>query len=1407
MRATAVTAVLAAASIARAADDAPQPSPTPPAPERREILVPAKDLAAVLAQNPRAVALTREQYETLLRDALKQLKPAPEPPRRAVLTSARYNAELRGNVVEVHADFTVNVLSEHWAEVPLRLSSLKLGEIKVDSETALRASAGTAGKARDDIETLIIRGRGEHKLSAQFTLPIQREPGLSAISLGLPAAATSAFTIKLPPQTHVESPLPVKIENTPDATLATVALAATTDLSLSWRAESDSAGNTPVIFEADSFLYVIDELKVQADLGIVLNASLGDLPASIQIALPADATPLQVQGSEVLKWNASGSAVTVELTPDQRKTVALRVLVETRVKWEGPQRPDGGGKAAGGGLPLLRGAEAAPTLALASRRATLSLPTPIVAGVHRAVGKLAVIGSREIKVRTIAADALARQTEGAFAPLIETDPNFVAAYQFPARTNPPAVAVEKIPPRFSADLDTLIDIQREAVFIERTVALTPDEGELFNADIDLPPGEELLSVREGDTEPDWTRDGAKLRIRWPDAVAVGGRKTFAIKTRIDPADWATLTQLALTIGDAKVERAEKTNGYIAARAEQMFRIETQTANLLERRDGRTTPVRGDFAWFRRNEFKLVLNVTRRTPEVRAALVGYALPLQGALSVRAEIDYDIDYSGVRIFRVKVPKQYAEQFYFDGDQIAERKLDGDTWTITLQKETLGRYALKVSAVIPFATTQRAEPPAAVPAPASGAKQAADGKKASAKTHSGGETHFDTEVPAIEPLDVKRDRGTWVVEANTDTEINFNAAGMNEIDLLNAPALPDYQPEHRIIGAFEYLGGQAHALKLTGARHASAKLLTTVVDQLQLTSVVSPTGVDRHEAIFDVRSAGDQFFDIKLPQGASLLSLAVDGSAVKPVGETASVVRVQLGAKPDRASATRIQVIYETSKRDWGAAGKFSLLSPRVTSRIPIIRTTWRAYLPEGFSYSEFATELQQRDAEPERVLIAKPFLFAGRALGSIFKRGYFSKATIEMRPENYRAMEAFGGNISGSIVDSRFAETQFQVMQKKEILYPVIERLKLDEKWAAPGQKLSKEETYQQLVKKLDFGAVKNTNLIDIGVHDVDPQEAADIANTLASVYIEKRREVQEQLISQALAQLEESVNEQRKAVETAAKRAAEIRQRLSIVDPDPEKASAADGTNADYGRAKNDYIAAKRLLESAEANINAEAMKIQVQITPAQIQQRAEPATSRKKSEISDFFEMKAESLAEQVAKGVKAPAAPAGKPATAAPEPARRMAELPNAVDALVVAGQAGAPEFGFKGKMAGLLPVQFDLPLTGKRYDFGGFYGPGKLRFKVQFHYLNWWSESRRAWVWFVVEGIGFLFLARNRPWFRMLLGVLVLTFVPLAVTPAATGFCNALLAGWLVAFALNRIAKRFVFRARVVEAIPARV
>ena len=330
---------------------------------------------------------------------------------------------------------------------------------------------------------------------------------------------------------------------------------------------------------------------------------------------------------------------------------------------------------------------------------------------------------------------------------------------------------------------------------------------------------------------------------------------FTIRTRIEPADWATVKEFALIVGDAKADGAEKTNGYIAAKSDEAFRIETRATDGLDKRDGRVTPVRGDFAWFRRNDFNLTLHIARRTPEVRATLTGYALPIAGALSVHAEIGYDVDFSGVKVFRVKVPKESAAQFYFDGEQIAERKLDGDTWTITLQKETLGRYALKVGAMLPFAR--------------------------------GADAKFEIGVRVIVPLDVQRERGTWVVEANTDTEITFEASGMNEIDSLHAPALADYQPEHRIIGVFDYLGGQPHALKLLGeslAYEVAAKTVQRSADvhavyQVNHTKIelVAAMTLDSREPLFSATLAMPADFVVQAVESERLRDWWRDGDTL--------------------------------------------------------------------------------------------------------------------------------------------------------------------------------------------------------------------------------------------------------------------------------------------------------------------------------------------------------------------------------------------------------------------------------------------------------------------------------------------------------------------------------------------------
>lgn len=177
-----------------------------------------------------------------------------------------------------------------------------------------------------------------------------------------------------------------------------------------------------------------------------------------------------------------------------------------------------------------------------------------------------------------------------------------------------------------------------------------------------------------------------------------------------------------------------------------------------------------------------------------------------------------------------------------------------------------------------------------------------------------------------------------------------------------------------------------------------------------------------------------------------------------------------------------------------------------------------------------------------------------------RQYFSKVTMEVKPDD-TGVKIFGNDRFAGSADSRFAPTQFQIIQRKELLYPVIDNLKLQDEWMSGGQRLPKEAAYIRLLRSLDIREVRNTDLIEIGVYSTDPQEAANIANQIAVVYQERRRSDQEALMMKGLSQLQEQVKLQRKKVEEAAAIASKIRVGEGIVDLNPETLETAETTES------------------------------------------------------------------------------------------------------------------------------------------------------------------------------------------------------------------------------------------------------
>lgn len=168
-----------------------------------------------------------------------------------------------------------------------------------------------------------------------------------------------------------------------------------------------------------------------------------------------------------------------------------------------------------------------------------------------------------------------------------------------------------------------------------------------------------------------------------------------------------------------------------------------------------------------------------------------------------------------------------------------------------------------------------------------------------------------------------------------------------------------------------------------------------------------------------------------------------------------------------------------------------------------------------------------------------------------RIFQSNVIIEVE-QNEQKIRIFGdGYQGGTGMDPRFATTQFQILQRKEMLYPVIDSMNLLQKWGEAYGVRSKEQAYFKLRGMIDVREVRNTNLLQIGVESTDPQEASDLANTIAQEYQRKRIEDQQKTLSRSLSTLEEEVEKQRRKVDEASDKMGRLRSELGIVDLNPD----------------------------------------------------------------------------------------------------------------------------------------------------------------------------------------------------------------------------------------------------------------
>jgi capsular exopolysaccharide synthesis family protein len=179
----------------------------------------------------------------------------------------------------------------------------------------------------------------------------------------------------------------------------------------------------------------------------------------------------------------------------------------------------------------------------------------------------------------------------------------------------------------------------------------------------------------------------------------------------------------------------------------------------------------------------------------------------------------------------------------------------------------------------------------------------------------------------------------------------------------------------------------------------------------------------------------------------------------------------------------------------------------------------------------------------ILLAFLLVFATAAIITyIMPRKY--RGRVEMKIERMtNKVNVFSNRSDESMAPSDVViKNEFEAITKPETLYPVVEKLDLQKRWALPNRQAA----LGKLKSNLDTQSSVRSDFVVIEYYDQDPNMAVDIANAVAASYMTQRTEVESSQKRLALETIGQQIIEQEQLREQARLKMQEAKKKAGIV---------------------------------------------------------------------------------------------------------------------------------------------------------------------------------------------------------------------------------------------------------------------
>ncbi|MBL9126923.1 MAG: hypothetical protein JNL97_04720, partial [Verrucomicrobiales bacterium] len=556
----------------------------------------------------------------------------------------------------------------------------------------------------------------------------------------------------------------------------------------------------------------------------------------------------------------------------------------------------------------------------AARNAVLTPPQPL--GIQRESGALAVT-AEDVVVRV-----------GTLENLRQINPrkDEVAAFRFFSRPASAQVRIEPLQPELAVDDQVAARVEETRLVVTHRLSVDVTQAGIYSLDLVPPTNSLVTAVRAAGLER-WRMSGDRLHL----AFAQRALGKLAVEVDIERA----LSPLppSLDIRPLRVAGAARETTRIGIASTPGLQLKTGT--LTGAREIPASTDQGESLAYRAEEpgWDVKLGLEPLPSRVVAEVFNLITIGDGLVGGSATLRYGILNQGIQQLRVRIPSHWRN-VEFTGPGIRRKDQQGDVWTLALQDKVWGGYTLVLTYDHEF-----------------------DPKGA---TLNGA---------GAQALDVERQTGFVAVTTAAALQLEPLplAEPLRAIDPAELPEADRKLITRPVLLAYRYTGA-SFDLSIRLTRHEEFAVLDAVADRTQLTTVLTEAGEMLTQASFMVKNNDRQFQKFRLPPGATLWGVYVNGEPVKAESD-GDWLLVSLPRIANRDQAFAVDLKYA---QQLGPLGRFfpqslDLVAPGTD--VPSTYGEWELFVPAGrrlYGFGGSMTPLQGttyglRDAWTEFVAV--------------------------------------------------------------------------------------------------------------------------------------------------------------------------------------------------------------------------------------------------------------------------------------------------------------------------------------------------------------------------------------------------------------------------------------------------------